>query len=126
RVKTRSRPFGSDVSFHQLRTPSAPAPRSPPWPTCTSASRRDDGRNAASYNHAAELIRAMTHTYKIEARPWPSALQPQRWSYYVGNKHCGYGTSRDDALRAAREQVDEMQRDAAARRERAQSVEKPR
>jgi hypothetical protein len=59
----------------------------------------------------------MTSRYKVEAKPWPTAIQPQRWSYYVGNRLCGFAASRDEALRRAREQVDDMQRDTAARRE---------
>jgi len=68
----------------------------------------------------------MTSKYKIEARPWPSAIQPQRWSYYVGNRHCGFATSRDNALRCARALVDDRLRDAAARSDREQSVKQPR
>ena len=44
----------------------------------------------------------MTNTYKIEAKPVPSALQPERWSFFVGGKRCGEAATRAQALRAAR------------------------
>jgi hypothetical protein len=68
----------------------------------------------------------MTKTFKIAAEPVPSPLQPMRWSFFVGGQRCGEAATRQDALRCARELVDRRQRDAAARRDGAQSVEKPR
>ena len=68
----------------------------------------------------------MTKTFKIAAEPVPSPLQPMRWSFFVGGQRCGEAATRQDALRCARELVDRRQRDAAARRDGAQPVEKPR
>jgi hypothetical protein len=52
----------------------------------------------------------MTKTFKIAAEPVPSPLQPTRWSFFIGGKLCGEAATRAQALRAARELVDSMQR----------------
>jgi hypothetical protein len=68
----------------------------------------------------------MTKTYKIAAEPVPSPLQPTRWSFFVGDKRCGEAATRAEALRCARELVDDRLRDAAARSDGEQSVKQPR